>query len=116
MLIEKGLSPVGLTISGADSINWAGRYIAFAGVGREISVISHRGRPYYCTPLSALLNSLRNSHGGHSLSVTEGHSGKVALGTGNATVALPHAFEHCQSPISKEYRRQDRHCPMVVVV
>jgi len=27
MLIEKGLSPVGLTISGADSINWAGRYV-----------------------------------------------------------------------------------------
>ena len=27
MLIDKGLSPVGLTISGADSINWAGRYV-----------------------------------------------------------------------------------------
>ena len=27
MLIEKGLSPVGMTISGADSINWAGRYV-----------------------------------------------------------------------------------------
>lgn len=27
MLIEKGLSPVGMTISGADSVNWAGRYV-----------------------------------------------------------------------------------------
>src|SRR5215467_3894365 len=27
MLIEKGLSPVGMTISGADSINWAGCYV-----------------------------------------------------------------------------------------
>jgi len=27
MLIEKGLSPLGMTISGADSINWAGRYV-----------------------------------------------------------------------------------------
>ena len=27
MLIDKGLSPVGLTISGADSINWAGRHV-----------------------------------------------------------------------------------------
>ena len=27
MLIEKGLSPLGMTISGADSINWAGRNV-----------------------------------------------------------------------------------------
>jgi hypothetical protein len=27
MLMEKGLSPVGMTISGADSINWAGCYV-----------------------------------------------------------------------------------------
>src|SRR5215472_17693994 len=27
MLVEKGLSPLGLTISGGDSINWAGRYV-----------------------------------------------------------------------------------------
>src|SRR5215831_4669372 len=27
MLIEKGLSPIGMTISGDDSINWDGRYV-----------------------------------------------------------------------------------------
>ena len=27
MLIEKGLSPIGMTISGGDSINWDGRYV-----------------------------------------------------------------------------------------
>ena len=27
MLVEKGLSPIGMTISGGDSINWAGRYV-----------------------------------------------------------------------------------------
>ena len=26
-LVEKGLSPIGMTISGGDSINWAGRYV-----------------------------------------------------------------------------------------
>jgi hypothetical protein len=27
MLIEKGLSPIGMTISGGDSVNWDGRYV-----------------------------------------------------------------------------------------
>ena len=27
MLVEKGLSPIGLTISGGDSVHWDGRYV-----------------------------------------------------------------------------------------
>jgi len=45
MLVEKGLSPIGMTISGGDSINWAGRYVTVPKMRllTELLSICHRG-------------------------------------------------------------------------
>src|SRR5215470_15058904 len=45
MLVEKGLSPIGLTISGGDSVHWAGRYVAVPKMRLLTGLLSicHRG-------------------------------------------------------------------------
>jgi len=115
MLIEKGLSPIGMTISGGDSINWDGRYVTVPKMRLLTGLLStcYRGELEISKALrdyAELRRQLQNI----GTMATDGGSGetwRARRGHDDLVIAVSIALWYLENPgsfwrIMELYRRQ----------